>query len=71
MADAYGAQVRSAVAVIAEMTRQIAALEAELVQDFESHPDAEIVRSQPGLGVVLGARVLGEFGDDAGTLRRC
>lgn len=65
MADAYGAQVRSAVGVIAEMTRQIAALEAELARDFESHPDAEIVRSLPGLGVVLGARVLGEFGDDA------
>ena len=65
VAAAYGAQVRSAVAVIAEMTRQIAALEAELARDFESHPDAEIVRSLPGLGVVLGARVLGEFGDDA------
>src|SRR5207302_11390477 len=33
-------------------------------EDFNSHPDAEIVRSQPGLGAVLGARVLGEFGDD-------
>lgn len=61
---AYGAQVRSAVAVIAEMTRQIAALEAELGSDFDKHPDAEIVRSLPGLGAVLGARVLGEFGDD-------
>jgi hypothetical protein len=61
---AYGAQVRSAVAVISEMTRQVAVLEAELAEDFESHPDAEIVRSQPGLGAVLGARVLGEFGDD-------
>ncbi len=61
---AYGAQVRSAVAIIAEMTRQIAALEAELSPGFEMHPDADIVRSQPGLGVVLGARVLGEFGDD-------
>jgi transposase len=70
VADAYGAQVRSAVAVIAEMTHQIAALEAELTQDFESHPDAEIVRSQPGLGVVLGARVLGEFGDDP-TVEAC
>ena len=29
-----------------------------------SHPDAEIYRSQPGLGVILGARVLAEFGDD-------
>ena len=28
------------------------------------HPNAEIYRSQPGLGEILGARVLGEFGDD-------
>jgi len=60
---AYGAQVAAAVAVIAEMTRQIAALEAELGAGFEAHPDAQIVRSLPGLGTVLGARVLGEFGD--------
>ena len=71
LADAYGAQVRSAVAVIGEMTRQVAALEAELTQGFESHPDAEIVRSLPGLGVVLGARVLGEFGDDPNRYLRC
>ena len=31
---------------------------------FGRHPDAEIYASQPGLGVILGARVLGEFGDD-------
>ena len=31
---------------------------------FEQHPDADIYLSLPGLGVVLGARVLGEFGDD-------
>ena len=31
---------------------------------FGRHPDAEIYLSQPGLGSVLGARVLGEFGDD-------
>jgi len=48
VAAAYGAQVRSLVAVAAEMTRQIAALEAELGRSFESHPDAEIVRSLPG-----------------------
>jgi transposase len=30
---------------------------------FGQHPDAEIITSQPGLGVVLGARVLAEFGD--------
>jgi transposase len=28
------------------------------------HPDAEVYRSQPGLGQVLAARVLAEFGDD-------
>ncbi len=31
---------------------------------FEKHPDAEIYRSLPGLGIVLGARVLSEFSDD-------
>jgi transposase len=29
-------------------------------------PDAEIYASQPGLGVILGARVLAEFGDATG-----
>ena len=31
---------------------------------FGQHPYAEIYASQPGLGVLLGARVLAEFGDD-------
>jgi transposase len=61
---AYGAQVRAAVAVIAELNHQIAALETELASGFDAHPDAEIIRSLPGLGPTLGARVLGEFGDD-------
>ena len=30
---------------------------------FARHPDAEILRSLPGLGDILGARVLAEFGD--------
>ena len=64
LAGAYGASVRSTVAVIAEMNRQLARLEEELAEHFDAHPDAEIVRSLPGLGTVLGARVLGEFGDD-------
>jgi transposase len=61
---AYGASVTSLVAVITEMVRQTAALEAEVNRCFGQHPDAEIILSQPGLGVVLGARVLAEFGDD-------
>ena len=28
------------------------------------HPDVEIYLSQPGMGPILGARVLAEFGDD-------
>jgi transposase len=61
---AYGEVVRSTVAILAEMTAQIEALSQELQSRFEEHPDAEILRSLPGLGSVLGARVLAEFGDD-------
>ena len=61
---AFAATTRAAVGQIAEINRQIAELEAELADHFEQHPDADIYRSMPGLGVVLGARVLGEFGDD-------
>jgi transposase len=46
------------------MTAQIETLAGQLEASFEGHPDAEILRSLPGLGVVLGARVLAEFGDD-------
>ena len=48
----------------AELNRQIADLEDALADRFEQHPDADIYLSLPGLGDVLGARVLGEFGDD-------
>jgi hypothetical protein len=61
---AFGATTRAAVAIIAELNHQIADLEAELATHFETHPDADIYLSLPGLGVILGARVLGEFGDD-------
>ena len=64
LAEAYGAGVRSLVAVITTMAEQIGVLEAEVNRCFGQHPDAEIITSQPGLGVVLGARVLAEFGDD-------
>ncbi len=64
LASAYGSSVRALVHVLGEFNAQIASLEAELAEAFEDHPDAEILRSLPGLGVVLGARVLAEFGDD-------
>ena len=64
VAAAFGATTRAAVGIIAELNRQIGELETTLAEHFETHPDADIYRSLPGLGVVLGARVLGEFGDD-------
>jgi Transposase/Transposase IS116/IS110/IS902 family len=64
IAAAYGAAARSAVRLISAYTAEIAELEHALADHFEQHPDAKIVRSLPGLGTVLGARVLGEFGDD-------
>jgi transposase len=61
---AYGVITSSLVRLIEGLNSQIADLERELEQSFEEHPDAEVLRSLPGLGIVLGARVLGEFGDD-------
>jgi Transposase IS116/IS110/IS902 family len=45
------------------LNEQVTALEQQLTSQFSAHPDAAIIHSQPGLGMVLGARVLGEFGD--------
>ena len=61
---AFAATTRATVGIIAELNHQISELEAALAAHFETHPDADIYLSQPGLGVVLGARLLGEFGDD-------
>jgi transposase len=64
VADAFGASVRAYVDILATTVTQISVLESELETSFGQHPDAEIVLSQPGLGTILGARVLAEFGDD-------
>jgi transposase len=64
VAGAFAATTRAAVGIISEINHQISELETELAAHFEKHPDADIYHSLPGLGVILGARVLGEFGDD-------
>ena len=46
------------------MVAQTEVLAGQVEQGFGRHPDVEIYRSQPGLGTILGARVLAEFGDD-------
>ncbi|MGC1238297.1 MAG: IS110 family transposase [Acidimicrobiales bacterium] len=62
--DAYGITTEATVANIAQLNASIAKLEASLSTHFEQHPSAKVILSLPGMGTVLGARVLGEFGDD-------
>jgi transposase len=61
---AYAASASALVAVLTTMIEQTEVLAGQVEQGFGRHPDAEIYRSQPGLGVILGAWVLAEFGDD-------
>ena len=61
---AYAATVRALVALLGTLNEQVKALQGQVEAHFGRHPDAEIILSQPGLGTILGARVLAEFGDD-------
>jgi transposase len=61
---AYAATVRAEAALIHTLNTQIKAMQSEVEARFGQHPDAEIYLSQPGIGLIVGARVLGEFGDD-------
>jgi hypothetical protein len=61
---AYAVTVRSLIAVITTLNEQVKTLQGQVEEHFGRHPDAEIYRSQPGMGAITGARVLGEFGDD-------
>lgn len=62
--DAYAASVQALLPLITVLNAQIGQLEGQVGEHFGRHPAAEVITSQPGLGVVLGARVLAEFGDD-------
>jgi len=61
---AMGEAVRAIVRTLTAANEAVHGLEQALADRFEQHPDAEILDSLPGLGLVLGARVLGEYGDD-------
>ena len=61
---AYAATVRSHVAVLMTLNAEITMTQGEVEAHFGQHPAAEVYLSQPGLGAILGARVLSEFGDD-------
>ena len=66
IADAHAATVTALVAIVRALDGQRTTLETRLAERFEHHPDAELLRSLPGLGTILGARVLAEFGDAPG-----
>ncbi|QOH58089.1 IS110 family RNA-guided transposase [Rhodococcus rhodochrous] len=62
--NAYAIVVVGQARMLEHLNVQIDELEQEVKHSFRRHPAADIVRSCPGLGDVLGARVLAEFGDD-------
>ncbi len=62
--SAYATIVAGQVRIIAALNTQITGLAEVMGEHFGRHPAAEIYLSQPGLGVVLASRVMGEFGDD-------
>jgi hypothetical protein len=61
---AYATIASTQIQLLTGLNNQIPELEEVVAEGFGQHPDAEIYLSQPGLGTVLGARVLAEFGDD-------
>src|SRR6478735_4899183 len=71
VATAFAATTRATVAIIAELNRQISELETGLAAHFETHPDADIYLSLPGLGVVLGGQTPSKSSDSTATGSFC
>jgi len=61
---AYAVIIANTVRLISQLNAQITELGEVVGEHFGRHRDAEIYLSQPGLGCILAARVLSEFGDD-------
>ncbi|MDM4723355.1 IS110 family transposase [Micromonospora sp. WMMA1363] len=62
--DAMGERILALLHVLNRACECTDDLTARLAERFHTHPHAPIYASFPGLGPVLGARLLGEFGDD-------
>jgi transposase len=62
--DAFGAQARALLRQLDVACTNADELADTAVKHFDTHPDAEIITSLPGLGSLTGARVLAEIGDD-------
>ena len=62
--DAYGITVGGLVGILVAQQQAVDQLQTALGHEFGTHPQAVILRSVPGLGAILAARVLAEIGDD-------
>jgi transposase len=62
--QALALTVTGLVQIVVAMRATVDQLEAALAVEFDQHPLAPVLRSAPGLGPVLAARVLAEVGDD-------
>ena len=61
---ALGQTVTGLLTVIVAMLSAVEGLEKALAAEFDGHPLSPVLRSAPGLGPILAARVLAEVGDD-------
>ena len=62
--EALGLATQALLAILAAEQAAVETLEKALDARFAEHPLAPILRSAPGLGPILAARVLAEIGDD-------
>lgn len=62
--DAMGVQLAALLSQYEAACRASDDLEAAAREHFERHPDAAVIESFPGMGTLIGARVLSEIGDD-------
>ncbi|MEU6540201.1 IS110 family transposase [Streptomyces sp. NPDC047000] len=62
--QAMGLRTLALLRQLAATCESVEELTAAAVKSFDTHPDAEIITSFPGLGSLTGARVLAEIGDD-------
>jgi transposase len=63
---ALGQTVGGLLTIVTTMLAAVQQLETALEEEFAAHPLAPVLRSAPGLGPILAARVLAELGDDRG-----
>jgi transposase len=62
--DAMGVQLAALLCQFDAACRASDDLEAAAREHFEQHPNAAVIESFPGMGTLVGARVLAEIGDD-------